>query len=596
MAEQIAEPVGFSGHPLDPPSKEEIETAGSLIKARLGDEVIFSSLALVEPPKPRVLDFEANSPKTQASFARTVRVQGYDTAKKTSFVATVDVVSAVVTDVRYLSDGQAPINFPDVVRVITICKTDENWQNAMRARGVEDFTHVQIDPWPTGGYLHPDVPEGHRAMRAISFVREDKFDNGYARPVQGLIAHVDLTDEKIVFLEDHGVIELPPEHGRYQPEHQRSLRDAPKPISITQPEGVSFKVEGHAVEWQKWQFRISMHPIHGLVLHQVGYNDDDRLRPILYRASLSDMVVPYGDPNPMHHWKHVFDASEASIGTLPNSLTLGCDCLGEVHYFDVDIMTHKGEARRIENAICMHEEDYGVLWKHYDGHTQTQEVRRSRRLVVSAIHTVGNYEYGFFWYFYLDGTLQMEVKLTGIVGVSAVAEGAEQPEYAPLIAPNLASPVHQHLFNFRLDFDLDGGPNSVYEINTVPLAHDHPDNPHGTAFRAEATLMASELEAQRDVNASSSRNWKVVNPASKNRMGVPVAYKLLPGATPVLLADRNSPVGKRAGFARHNLWVTPYDESEMSAAGDHTNLHPGGAGLSAWTDRDRSIENTDVVL
>ena len=596
MAEQVTELTAEARHPLDPPTKEEIERAGVLVKRKLNDQVIFSSLALVEPPKYQVIEFEANGLNIRASVDRMVRVQGYDTVKKHSFAATVDVGSNVVTDVRYISEGQAPINFPDVVRVITICKTDESWQNAMRARGVEDFTHVQIDPWPTGGYLHPSIPEGHRAMRAISFVREDKFDNGYARPVQGLIAHVDLTDEKIVFLEDHGVVELPPEHGRYQPEHQPSLREAPKPISITQPEGTSFKVNGHAVQWQKWQFRISMHPIHGLVLHQVGYQDGDRLRPILYRASLSDMVVPYGDPNPMHHWKHVFDASEASIGTLPNSLTLGCDCLGEIHYFDVDVMTHQGEARRIENAICMHEEDYGILWKHYDGHTQKQEVRRSRRLVVSAIHTVGNYEYGFFWYFYLDGTLQMEVKLTGIVGVSAVADGTEQPEYAPLIAPNLASPVHQHLFNFRLDFDLDGGPNSVYEVNTIPLPSDHPDNPHGTAFHAEAKLLARESEAQRNVNAASSRNWKVVNPESKNRMGIPVAYKLLPGATPVLLANPDSPVGKRAAFATHNLWVTPYDDAEMSAAGDHTNLHPGGAGLSAWTQQDRGIENTDVVL
>ena len=230
MAEQAPEFMGPSDHPLDPPSREEIAAAGSLLKKRLGDEVIFASLALVEPPKHQVVEFEANGQKTGNRLARMVRIQGYDTAKKQSFAATVDVSSNVVTDVRYISEGQAPINFPDVVRVITICKTDESWQNAMRARGVEDFTHVQIDPWPTGGYLHPNVPEGHRAMRAISFVREDKFDNGYARRVQGLIAHVDLTDEKIVFLEDHGVVELPPEHGRYQPEHQTSLREAPKPI------------------------------------------------------------------------------------------------------------------------------------------------------------------------------------------------------------------------------------------------------------------------------------------------------------------------------------------------------------------------------
>ena len=60
----------------------------------------------------------------------------------------------------------------------------------------------------------------------------------------------------------------------------------------------------------------------------------------------------------------------------------------------------------------------------------------------------------------------MEVKLTGIVGVSAVEEGEERPEFAPLVAPNVASPIHQHLFCFRLDFELDGPRNCVYEVNT----------------------------------------------------------------------------------------------------------------------------------
>ena len=45
-----------------------------------------------------------------------------------------------------------------------------------------------------------------------------------------------------------------------------------------------------------------------------------------------------------------------------------------------------------------------MLWKHSDPRSGRTEVRRSRRLVVSSIATVGNYEYGFFWYFYLDGS------------------------------------------------------------------------------------------------------------------------------------------------------------------------------------------------
>ncbi|MEM7216950.1 MAG: primary-amine oxidase [Pseudomonadota bacterium] len=580
-----------AAHPLTPPAREEIDGAGQLLKDQLPGGIVFGSIGLVEPDKALVKRWSADD----APLPRELRVLGYDIAAKKSFDARIDARAQEITSLTHLDEGHVPINFADVVRAVTIIKADVGYQAAMRERGIEDLTHVQIDPWPSGGFVHPEVPDGHRVLRGISFVREDKFDNGYARPVQGLIAHVDLTAGKVAYLEDHGAVPLPPEHGRYDAASQPSLRDDLKPISITQPQGTSFEVDGHHVCWQKWDFRVSMHPAHGLVLHQLGYEDQGRLRPILYRASLADMVVPYGDPDPMHSWKHVFDASEASIGAIPNSLTLGCDCLGEIHYFDVDVLNHEGRARTIENAICMHEEDFGIGWKHYDAQTQSQVVRRQRRLVISAIHTVGNYEYGFFWYLYLDGTIQMEVKLTGIVGVSAVA-GDTDPEFAPLIAPNLASPVHQHLFNFRLDFDLDDTPMSVFEVNTEALPADHPDNPNGTGFRARRTLLDTEAAAQREVNAASSRNWVVVSSRSRNRLGNPVAFKLLPQGTPTLLASDDSPVGRRAGFARHNLWVTPFEATELSAAGDHTNLHPGGDGLPKWTAQNRSVRDTDVVL
>ncbi|MEM7101225.1 MAG: primary-amine oxidase [Pseudomonadota bacterium] len=579
-------------HPLDPLTPAEIEAGVALLKPHLGEQSTFSTVALVEPEKSTVLEFAADQ-----KVARVLRFMGYEYGREDvdgGFDATVNLRTNDV-EVSRINAGQAPIGFADAVNAIRITKADKGWQEAVKARGVTNFDLVQIDPWPSGGFVHPDVPEGHRVHRAISFVREDKTDNGYARPIEGLIAHVDLTDGKVAVLEDHGVVPLPPEPGRYDAANQPKFRDTLRPIEITQPEGASFTVDGYAVSWEGFNFRVSMHPINGLVLHQLCYQDGDENRSILYRAALSDMVVPYGDVSPMHSWKHVFDAGETSLGMLANSLTLGCDCLGEIHYFDVHTVSWNGKPRTIERAICMHEEDYGILWKHYDSDSQTTEVRRSRRLVVSAIHTVGNYEYGFFWYLYLDGTVQMEVKLTGIVGVSAVEDGAERPEFSPLIAPNLASPIHQHLFCFRLDFDLDGQDNRVYEVETEPLPISD-ENPYGTAFRANASLLESESQARRDCYPQRSRYWKVVNQNRTNRMGVPVAWKLLPSATPTLYAQPDSPVGKRAGFARHNLWVTQHDSGAFNAAGDHPNLHGGGDGLPAWSDQDRSLVDEDIVV
>ncbi len=106
-----------------------------------------------------------------------------------------------------------------------------------------------------------------------------------------------------------------------------------------------------------------------------------------------------------------------------------------------------------------------MLWKHTDWRTNDSEVRRSRRLAVSMVATVGNYDYGFYWYLYQDGTIQMEVKLTGIVNTTALKPG-ETPRYGTEVAPRLLAPFHQHYFNARLDFAVDGENNTVQEVNT----------------------------------------------------------------------------------------------------------------------------------
>src|SRR5262249_1811508 len=144
----------------------------------------------------------------------------------------------------------------------------------------------------------------------------------------------------------------------------------------------------------------------------------------------------------------------------------------------------------IKNAICMHEEDYGILWKHWDFRTGDTQVRRSRRLVISSISRMGNYDYGFFWYLYQDGTIEAEVKSTGIIARAGVAPG-ETPGYGQLVAEGVNGMIHQHFFNVRLDFDLDGTRNSVYEVHTESVPPG-PDNPHGNGFLPIKTLLDRE--------------------------------------------------------------------------------------------------------
>ena len=306
------------------------------------------------------------------------------------------------------------------------------------------------------------------------------------------------------------------------------------------------------------------------------------------------MVVPYGDPRDTQYRKNAFDSGEYGMGQCANSLQLGCDCLGHIKYFDAVMTTSRGELQVIKNAICMHEEDYGVLWKHTDRRDNRAEVRRSRRLVVSSISTVENYEYGFFWYFYQDGNIQFEIKLTGILSLGALAPG-KKLKYGTLVAPQVYAPNHQHFFNLRLDFDVDGPRNSVYEVN-VGGEKSGRGNPHHNAFFARSTLLGSERQAQRDLNFATGRYWRIVNENVSNQVGAPVAYKFLPGDNTRPFASNRASWFKRAGFVNHHVWVTPNEEKERHGAGKYPNQHKGGDGLIKWTRQDRALDNTDVVF
>ena len=85
-------------------------------------------------------------------------------------------------------------------------------------------------------------------------------------------------------------------------------------------------MDGWKVQWQKWSLRIGFNPREGITLHEITYTDRGEVRPIMYRGSLSEMVVPYGDTSPTHWNKNVFDEGEYGLGWLANSLVIPRSC------------------------------------------------------------------------------------------------------------------------------------------------------------------------------------------------------------------------------------------------------------------------------
>jgi primary-amine oxidase len=489
------------------------------------------------------------------------------------------------------TSGQLPIIDSEFEIMEEIVLASTEWCDALRRRGIDPAT-VRAVPLSAGAYYPEET--GRRMARVLGFRQDHEKDSPWAHPVDGVVAYVDLVAREVSRVVDHVSLPVPDEPGNFDdPEQVGPQRTTLKPIEITQPEGVSFTLEGNRLQWEGWDLRIGFNEREGLTLHQIGIHG----RPVVYRASIAEMVVPYADPSPVRFWQNYFDAGEYMFARYANSLELGCDCLGEIQYMDVVVADDDGSPRTITNAICLHEEDYGILWKHSDLFTNASETRRQRRMVISFFTTIGNYDYGFYWYLYLDGTIACESKLTGIPFTSAYP--SEGHPYATQVAPGLGLPYHQHLFSARLDMAVDGQRNAVEECEAVALPMGE-DNPWGNAFTESRTRLTHEAEAQRVADPGRGRTWQVVNPESTNRHGRPVAYALHSEGSPTLLADDRSVVAGRAAFATKHLWVTAYDADERYPAGDYVNQHAGGAGLPTWTAADRALDEdgrgADVVL
>lgn len=583
-------------HPLDPLTIAELESAAEALRRikSLGPLCRFPYLQLQEPSKEEVLDFKPGDPISRKAFAL---ILDKETAR--AWEAIVNLTTREIecweeldTDVS----GQPPIMIEEFFSCVEIVQNDPQWRKAILRRGLTegDIENIQIDPWSFAHLGDDERYRGKRLMRGVAFYRDEKTDNGYAHPIEGLVAIIDLNEQRVIELLDDGCeMPVPKEKRNYDTPSLGEPRQGLKPLQIIQPEGVSFEVDGWKVKWQNWEFRVGFTPREGLVLHQLGIHDGKQLRPIIYRASVTDMAVPYSDTALNHYWKCAFDGGEYGLGRLANQLELGCDCLGAIRYFDVPAVDDLGQPYVMKNAVCMHEEDYGTLWKHYEFRTGVFEVRRSRRLVISFFCTVGNYDYGFYWYLYQDGTIQMETKLTGIIQTAGMLPGTK-PEHGGAVTPEIYGPTHQHFFNARLHMMLDGQNNSVVETNFVSKPMDE-DNPWGNVFRTETTTLMDEKQAARQANGQSGRYWKIINPGKVNSVGNHPGYKLVAEHNPTMLAHPESWVAKRAGFAQNHLWVTPFDPDERYATGDYPNQNPG-AGLPFYVEQGRNTENTDIVV
>lgn len=578
-------------HPLDGLSGEEIVRAAALMRAvhDLGPGMRFETIVLDEPEARELEAHEAGEPVERRAF-----VAAYNMADGMLYEAVVSLSEGRVLTWTPRPGAQPRIGPDDFLLAEEVIMKDPRFLAALERRGITDMSMVCVDPWSTGSFGVPGEAE-RRLIQSFAWVRAKPFDNQFAHPIEGLSAIIDINAGEVVSVDDAGPWTIAWAEGNYAARFRKDWRQDIKPIDIVQPEGPSFTVEGNLVHWCGWRFHVGFTPREGLVLHDLKIRQEGGdWRQVMRRAAIAEMIVPYGAPHGVHPRKNAFDCGEYGIGALANSLTLGCDCLGAIHYFDAVLNTTAGTSMVIPNAVCLHEEDAGLLWKHTDFRTQEADTRRARKLVVSFISTVGNYEYAFYWSLHLDGTVALEIKLTGVIN-TAGSDPAKGAGYSTEVAPEVYGQIHQHLFCARLDMAVDGPDNTVVEVDTL-LDGPGPGNPFNNSFHAVETPLLTEKQARRRADPSANRFWKIVNRGRKDAFGRARAYKLVAHSVIQELGGSGSQLDLRGGFTRNHVWVTPTSKAERWPAGDYVNQSLPGEGLPRWTEVDRTVADRPITL
>jgi primary-amine oxidase len=579
-------------HPLEPLNADEFRQTAAILRreGRVSDSYRFASIELKEPPKAEVKAWRDGDAVQRTSFAVV-----FDRETNQTYEATVDLTGDSVASFEHIPGVTPNFTVDEFHDVDHAMREHPDVIAALAERGFTDMDLILIDVWTYGKALMPEKYRDRRLGWCDLWARETPNGNPYGHPVSGLKLLVDMNTLELLEIERHHDYGHPEVDCEYIPSVRGTeVRTDLKPLHITQPEGPSFTVEGTELKWQNWTMRLGFNYREGPVIYQVSFDDNGTKRDVAYRMSFAEMIVPYRDPTFDHYRRTAYDIGEWGLGFMTTSLELGCDCLGEIVYADATLHDSKGEPYTIKNAICLHEEDNAVMWKHVDSRTGA-EVRRQRRMVVSCHATVANYEYLVYWRFYQDGNIECEVRATGIMVTTPYPEGEDAPPYGTVVDKNSYAPYHQHFLVARLDLDVDGSENTVYEVDSYAPAVSE-ENPYGLALQTRSTAIESESESARDFDWSTQRAWKVVNPNKKNKHGTPVSYKLAPGACFPAMMDPSTPQYLRAPVMGHTLWVTKNDPDERWPAGNYPTQSEVDTGITEWIKDDASLVNTDVVL
>jgi primary-amine oxidase len=581
-------------HPLDALTAAEIDRTVAILKSsgQVDKDSRFPGITLLENPKAEVLAWRPGQPFQRRSHATYLRGDRL-------YEADVNLTTGKVEAMNEVRDRQSTILFEEFLGASEVVKNDPRWQAAMRKRGYTSYDQIICAPLTVG----PVVDEHYRGLRLLNVPCFDKaggVNNIYGRPIENLLAVVDVRKRVVIDVIDLGVVPIPADIPSHAYDPAKSSRKPGKPVQIGSPQGHNFKINGSMVEWDKWSFHLRVDKRLGPVISRITYHDGNDVRPVAYQMSTSEMFVPYMDPTRTWAYRAYMDIGEYGFGALSSPLKPGSDCPPDAQFIDATISDDQGKPLTLKNVVCIFERDTGdPLWRHYEFFTESHESRPNVELVVRMAPEVGNYDYLLDFVFNRRGEIEVRVGAYGIDAVKGVAAktmadatAQEDTAYGTLIAPNLVGVNHDHFMSFRVDLDVDGQNNRLVVDRFSNRRVEN--NPLRRSFwQVERSVVDTETAFETMHDPA----WlRVESVGRKNSMANPTSFQLEPGHSDISILAADEPQQERAAFSGSPVWVTRYKPTESFAAGVYPNQNRGIEGLPRFISDRESVRDQDLVV
>jgi primary-amine oxidase len=581
-------------HPLDALTATEIDRTVAILTAarQVDSETRYPTISLLENPKAEVLRWSPGQPferRAHATYLRGDRL----------FEADVNLSTGKVDSVTEVKDRQSAILFEEFLGASEVVKKDARWRAAMAKRGFTSFDNIICAPLTVGPVIDPRY-RGLRLLKVPCFDKAGAVNNVYGRPIEGLLAIVDVRKGAVIDVIDEGVVPIPKDVPSEAYDPTTSTRKPTKPVQIVASQGPNFTLDGSLISWDKWNFHLRVDKRLGPVISRITWRDGNEARQVAYQLSTAEMFVPYMDPSQTWAYRAYMDIGEYGFGALSSPLKPGSDCPVDAKFLDAVISDDHGKPMTLKNVVCVFERDAAEpLWRHYEFFTESHESRPNVELVVRMAPEVGNYDYLLDYAFNRNGEVEVRVGAYGIIATKGVAaqkmqdaSARQDTQFGTLVAPNLVGVNHDHFMSFRVDLDVDGQDDRLVvdkfvkqRLTNNPLRH--------SLWRVERSVVDREaaLDSMHD-----PMWYRVESRSRRNAMGNPTSYQLVPGHSDLSILDSDEPQQQRASFSAAPLWVTRYNPNETFAAGVYPNQNRNVEGLPAFIADRQPVADQDLVL